>query len=126
MNKQRILIVDDDPDILRATGLRLRAVGFDTIEATNGEDAVTKANSESPDMVLMDIRMPKKDGITAMKNMADREETKRIPVIISSASLNKREVAIDAGAKGFIPKPYIGKKLVEAVSKVLVNQKGES
>lgn len=121
MNRDRVLIVEDDEDIRSGTFIRLEAAGYDVIEACNGKQAVQKAESESPEIIVMDIRMPVMDGLTAMKHLSQREQTSRIPIIISSASLPERQLAIDAGAKCFLPKPHLGHTLLNAVSHVIHN-----
>ena len=110
-----VLMVDDDHDIMRGACLRLRAAGYRTLEATDGESGIAAAVANRPDLILLDVRMPHKDGLAALSDLKRRSDTKHIPVVMLSASIVDQQASLDAGAKFFIRKPYSGATLVQAV-----------
>jgi DNA-binding response OmpR family regulator len=112
---KKILLIDDDHDLLRGTSARLRRAGFDTIAADNGHSGVMKAREDKPDAILLDARMPNLDGFEAMKELRHQDETRQIPVVMLSACPSLQRDALDAGARFFLSKPYDGKDLVAAV-----------
>jgi len=113
---KRILLVDDEEEILRATELWLSFAGFETSTACDGRDAISSATKDQPDAIVMDVRMPHLDGLTALSELQHQEETRHIPIVMLSASLVDKEQALDAGATYFLTKPYQGRELVEAVN----------
>lgn len=118
---KRILLVDDDSDILHATKLRMSVAGFDTLTANDGLEAVTSAMEDQPDAIVMDIRMPHKDGLTVLDELKKEFETRQIPIVMLSASLVDKERALDTGASFFLTKPYEGRELIEAVNVAIDN-----
>jgi CheY-like chemotaxis protein len=102
-----ILIVEDNEKNLKLARDLLRYHGFETIEATNGEDGVTLARERLPKLVLMDIQLPGIDGVTALEQLRTDPATSRIPVAAMTASVMKedRERFDKAGFDGFITKP---------------------
>lgn len=78
----KILIVDDDNDIITYLGTLLRDNGFDVIEALNGKEGFEKALAEKPDLICLDISMPEESGVKAYRNLTENEVTKKIPVFI--------------------------------------------
>ena len=117
--KPRILLVDDDNDLVRGASLRLRAAGYDSIEAHDGREGVDSAVREHPDAILLDVRMPNMDGLTALAELQSQESTKHIPIVMLSASIIDQQRALDAGARFFIKKPYQGTSLVAAIQTAL-------
>jgi DNA-binding response OmpR family regulator len=116
---KQVLIVDDEPEVLRAASLWLGAAGYKTMCARDGEQAVVCAVRFGPDAVILDVRMPRVDGLTTLSELKLRDDTKHIPVIMLSASLIDQQKALDAGASFFLTKPYKGKTLVAAVDAVV-------
>jgi DNA-binding response OmpR family regulator len=120
MPEQRtVLMIDDNHEIGKAAVLRLRAAGYRTLLACDGESGVALAVEGHPDVILLDVRMPRKDGLTALGELKNRTDTSHIPVVMLSASLVDRQAALDAGARYFLSKPYSGNTLVHAVNSVL-------
>jgi two-component system chemotaxis response regulator CheY len=120
MSKGKILIVDDAAFMRMMIKNILSKEGFEIVgEAENGEQAVTKYKELNPDLVTMDITMPEKDGISAVKDIMGINSGAKI--IMCSAMGQQAMVidAIQAGAKDFIVKPFQPDRVVEAVSKVL-------
>ena len=115
---KRVLIVDDDHDIRRGAHFRLRAAGYETLQAENGRRGVDSAEESSPDAIVMDVRMPEVDGIEAMKQLRCMPRTRNIPVVIVSASPCEETSALEQGARYFLRKPYSASALVAAVNAV--------
>jgi CheY-like chemotaxis protein len=118
----RILVVDDDRDVLRGARLRLECAGYETFSAADGEEGVAAAVKLSPDAILLDVRMPRMDGLTALAKLRERAETRNIPVVMLSASLIDQQAALDAGARFFLSKPYQGRTLLAAIESATNNE----
>ena len=121
---KRILIVEDQEDnrtILRDV---LSTVGYELIEALNGEDGVKLAQNERPDLILMDIQLPRMDGYEATQQIKSIAELKTIPIIaVTSYALSGDEAkAHAAGCDGYIAKPYSPRELLAKVRKYLSDE----
>ncbi|MGD9857510.1 MAG: response regulator [Planctomycetaceae bacterium] len=116
---KRILLVDDEEEILRGANLWLSAAGYRTAVAHDGVEAIAAARESQPDAIVMDVRMPRKDGLTALAELQRQAETRHIPIVMLSASLVDQERALDAGARFFLTKPYNGRSLVKTVGAVI-------
>jgi DNA-binding response OmpR family regulator len=114
-----VLVIDDDCEIVTAATLRLQAAGYRTKTACDGEYGVALAAECNPDAILLDVRMPRKDGLTALKELKQRDNTKNIPIVMLSASIVDQQAALDAGARYFLKKPYCGEMLVRTVTSAL-------
>lgn len=106
--KLTILIVDDEPFNVDYLVQELEDYGVNTITAENGEEALQKIKKHSPDLVLLDIMMPKKDGFEVLTEMKSNKESREIPVIIISAHSEMGNVlkGIEMGAEDYLPKPF--------------------
>lgn len=120
MHNKKILVVDDEESI-RNLVKRFLGQCYTVIEAANGEVALEIAIKEKPDLVLMDIKMPKVDGYTACYNIKTCEHTEGIPVIIMSSIAYKlnMKLAQKIGADGYLIKPFSLRKLLGTVEKLL-------
>lgn len=118
---KQILFVDDDLDIVDGARLRLEKAGYEAIVATDGEEALAAAIKFRPDAIVMDIRMPRMDGLSALVKLRERAETRMIPVVVLSASLIDQPYALDHGARFFLRKPYRAETLLNAIN-VVVNE----
>lgn len=119
---KKILIVDDDMTLRELYEERIRAEGYQIVSASDGEEAIKKANSENPDVILLDIMMPKINGIDVMKNLRSHDETKEIPIIILTALIQEIDKIKDMmGPKdGYMVKSEImPKDVVEKVKSAL-------
>ncbi len=112
---KRVLIVDDDQEIVAGMKLRLEAAGFHTSEACDGQQCVERAVADPPDAIVLDVRMPRLDGLCALVRLRRSDRTRDVPVVMLSASLADQRAALDAGARFFLSKPYQGSRLIEAV-----------
>lgn len=113
-HKPRILIVDDEPDLLSVLHFGLEADGFDVLEASDGEQGLSLARESSPDLIVLDLMLPRVDGYKVCRALKFDERYKRIPIFILSARSGEtdRRLAMDLGADVFITKPYDMKDLV--------------
>jgi len=121
MDKRRILIADDETGV-RAVLAKMLSKDYIILEAANGEEAVRIAKAQQPDLILMDLIMPKMDGYTACSEIKADEATKGIPVVVLTAvghSLNKK-FAIEMGAAGYVTKPFNIEELIYMINRLLV------
>ncbi len=104
----KILVVDDEADILQLSKDFFVHLGYDIVTASDGEEALTKAVSEKPDLIILDILMPARSGIDVCKLLRQNPRTSSIPIVISSVleGADDRLKALDTGAIAFLPKPY--------------------
>ena len=118
---QRVLVVDDDADLRHLWELWLTFWGFAVEEASNGVEAVQKALTFRPHIVLMDIWMPVLDGLAATKQLKTHKQLKDVPILALSADAYAPapERAIDAGCRAFLPKPVNPDALLDAVRAAL-------
>jgi DNA-binding response OmpR family regulator len=120
-SKRKILVVDDERYILHILDFSLGAEGYEVITAGDGEQAVERTKVDHPDLIVMDIMMPKMDGFEACKQIKSDPDTKDIPVIMLTAKGRDidRKRGIDAGADEYLTKPFSPAKLIERVQTVL-------
>lgn len=118
---KKILVVDDEPDIVLLTASRLRTHGYEVISASNGREGLEKASQEHPDLVLLDIIMPGIDGFAVLKELRGGQETHKIPVVMFTAKGQKSDVAraVSFGATDYIVKPFQASALLEKVREAL-------
>ena len=118
---QTILAVDDDVDILDLLEISLDSDGYNVITAVNGLDAIEKAKSHVPDLILLDLMMPKMDGFEVIDNLRSNSQTRAIPVIMLTARalINEKLQGLDAGADDYITKPFDLKELTARIKAVL-------
>jgi CheY-like chemotaxis protein len=126
MNRQKILLVDDDPVILKAMTMKLAAADYEVVSAVDGSEAIAAARKEKPDLILLDINFPVDvgidwDGFKVIAWLKRGDETKGTPVVVISggeaAKFEKR--AIEAGAVAYLQKPVDNGKLLVLIRKTL-------
>ena len=117
----KILIAEDERDIRDLVRYSLTFAGFEVVEASNGIEAVDRTVAEKPDLILMDVRMPKMTGYEACKQLKAIDEVKDIPVIFLSAKGQESEIqqGMDVGAVEYILKPFAPDYLTDRVNEVL-------
>ena len=117
---KKILIVDDEPDLLRVTCFRLEKAGYQVLTSTNGEEALRIIGEEYPDLVLLDLRLPLLTGLEVCACIKKDEKLKHIPVIIFTASTQDIQEKVDeCGAAGFIFKPFNIEELLAKIKKLI-------
>lgn len=122
---KRILVTDDEPDIASAACMWLQSAGFETMVARDGLECLDTTREHRPDAVVLDVRMPKEDGLTVLTKLKELPETRHIPIVMLSASLVDQQRALDTGARFFLTKPYDGHRLVAAVAAALKDSESE-
>jgi DNA-binding response OmpR family regulator len=120
MNKKKILIVDDEDDILHFLELVLREKGYDVATASGGHEALTKAQVDRPDLVLLDIMMPQMDGWEVLKLLRVDEGTSHIPVAMLSARTEAKDrvQGLQEGAIDYICKPFSLQELLGKIETI--------
>lgn len=120
-DKQTILVVDDEQDLLDLIEYNLKKEGFDVLKAEDGKEGIKIARKHSPDLILLDIMMPKMDGLEAVGVIRNDEELKRIPIIFLTARGDeKTEVeGLNKGGDDYITKPISTTKLISRIKAVL-------
>lgn len=123
MAEAKILIVDDNPDLIAVLKVRLEAFGFEIVVAEDGVKCLEKIASGKPDLILLDILMPEMDGFETLKKIKEDEKTKDIPIIMLTAKDKLDDVAKAnaLGAADFIVKPFDYRVMVEKIRKMLKN-----
>ena len=121
MAKGRILVVDDEIYIVHILDFSLGMEGYEVITALDGEQALEKARTEKPDLIVLDIMMPKLDGYETCKMLKAEAATKDIPVILLSAKGRNvdQKIGFEVGADDYITKPFSPRKLVERINAIL-------
>ncbi len=117
----KILIAEDEPDIRELVALILELDGYEIVQARDGQDAVEKARTERPDLILMDVRMPRMTGYEACETLKADPATQHIPVVFLSAKGQAGEVeaGLRAGAVAYLLKPFDAEDLLAQVKRIL-------
>lgn len=117
----KILIAEDERDIRDLITFTLRFAGHEVIATSNGEEAFQKAQETVPDLIMMDVRMPRMTGYEACRQMKEIDALKTVPIIFLSAKGQDAEVqaGLEAGAVEYILKPFAPNELTERVSSIL-------
>ncbi len=121
MNGVKILVVDDSPSQLRMTSAALEGQNFEIITAVDGEDALHRVSADRPDLVVLDVVMPKIDGFQVCRKMKSSSAMQHIPVIILSSKNQKVDEfwGRKQGADMYLTKPFDKEQLLAAVKKYL-------
>ncbi|MFH1996096.1 MAG: response regulator [Candidatus Omnitrophota bacterium] len=119
--KRKILLVDDEPALLMALKIRLEANGFNILEASDGQMALDKAMADKPDLIILDVMLPKIDGYAICKTLKTDASKKTIPIIILSARAQTEDAqkAKEAGADAYLTKPIKSDILLAKVNELL-------
>jgi two-component system KDP operon response regulator KdpE len=115
--RPKILLVDDDPDLLRALRLRLRANNYDVLTASDGYAAIAAAQKERPSLIILDLGLPVGDGFVVLDRLQNSDTLAGIPVIVLSARdpQSNEERALKAGAAAFFQKPADNEELLNVI-----------
>ncbi len=123
--KEKILIVEDNPRNMRLLKMTLRARGYTLLEATDGGEALDMAIRERPDLIIMDIQLPKVSGLAVTRKLRGIPEFRHIPIIAITAYAMKgdEEKIIGAGCDAYLPKPINTHELPEIIAVMLLYQR---
>jgi two-component system alkaline phosphatase synthesis response regulator PhoP len=125
---EKILIAEDEPDIRELIRLALQYNGYEVISASDGAEAVELARTNSFDLIMLDVRMPRLTGYEACRQMRQMETTKEVPIIFLSAKGQEAEVdeGLEAGADRYILKPFAPIELANEIKQILAERGARS
>ena len=114
---KKVLLIEDEKDIAEALRFRLESIGWKVVVATNGREGLRKAKRERPDLVLLDVLIPKLDGYQVCRRLKESVETHSIPVILQTvrAQESDKKLGSSAGADRYLVKPYSFDQLLHAI-----------
>jgi len=123
MNNKRVLVVDDEPDIVESIKFNLELEDIDCIEAYDGDEALSKARTEHPDLIILDIMLPKMNGYKIGRLLKFDESYKDIPIIMLTARSQQTDIELgeESGADEYVTKPFDMEKLVNMIRKYLLD-----
>lgn len=116
-----ILVVDDSASVRQMVGMTLKGAGYTVVEASDGQDALKKLDQQRVQLVISDVNMPNMDGLTLLKNLKSRADTKFTPVLMltTESGQSKKEQGKAAGAKAWVVKPFQPEQMLAAVGKLI-------
>ena len=119
--KRKILIVEDIPGLIHILQLEVQRLGYETLLASNGEEAVEMAIAQLPNLIMMDIMMPEMDGLEAARRIRENPQTRTIPIIAVTAlsSRKDKKKCLDSGCDDYLSKPFTASKLSSSITKLL-------
>src|SRR6266481_4186791 len=119
--RNRVLVVEDDQDLVELLDFNLKSAGFSTSTATNGVQALQMARSISPDLILLDLMLPELDGFAVCEILRRDPVTAEVPIIMLTALSSElaRFTGLECGANDYITKPFSPKKLISRVGELL-------
>lgn len=116
-NKKKILIVDDEPDIVETLKFLMESEGFESIIAMDGEDALKKAKEENPDIIILDVMLPKINGYKVCRLLKFDSKYKHIPILMVTARSQEEDKVIgeETGADEYITKPFDINEVIQKI-----------
>ena len=117
----KVLLVDDDPVILKLLQVNFEMEGYSVVTANDGVEGLERARAERPDVILLDIMMPRKDGLEVTRELKSDDSTKDMPIILLSAKAQASDIEVgkQAGADDYVTKPFDPLELLERVRDML-------
>ena len=117
---QKILVVDDERHIVRLVEVNLERAGYDVVTAYDGVEALEQVEEEDPDMIVLDVMMPRMDGFDVLKNLQSDPEYKDIPVIMLTAKAQDADIfkGWQSGVSSYLTKPFNPKELLVFVERI--------
>jgi DNA-binding response OmpR family regulator len=121
VDRKKILVVDDSKTALMMSKMILKQFPFEVITADNGEEGVSKAVSETPDLILLDVIMPKKNGFEALKELRCKDSTRNIPIIMVTTRSEAENVenGYESGCNDYITKPVSSEELIAKIKNLI-------
>lgn len=116
---KKVLVIDDDPDILQAVQLVLESGGYDSDTTTKGDETYKRIDEYKPDLIILDVLLSGNDGRTICKNLKKAKETKNVPIIMISAHPTAKDSVKQCGADSFVAKPFSVVGLLSKVKKYI-------
>lgn len=121
MRRKKVLLVEDSSTVLLLHQMMLVELGYDAVTARDGLEALARAETERPDLVVLDINMPHLDGLETCRALRGREPTRRTPIILCSTRAGPRSVqaGFDSGCNDYLAKPFDGAELAALLRRYL-------
>ena len=121
---KKILVVDDEPDVQSLLSLMLKAQGYEVITAADGQEGLEKARGVAPDLILLDVMLPKLDGYKVARMLKFDEKYRHIPIIMLTAKIQEKDkqTGLEMGVNEYVTKPFDTTLLVEKVKEVLARK----
>lgn len=121
MAKKKILIVEDEPDLVLMLKERLKSEGYNVEAAFDGVEGIEKAKKTKPDLILVDVMMPKLDGYSMAQRLKEDDSTTGIPIIVVSIKETMKELFQKLGVNHFFTKPFDTEQLLSAIKNILAD-----
>ena len=117
----KILLVDDEQDIIKTVGFRLRSVGYEVITASDGMEGLDKARKEKPDLIILDLMLPKIDGYKVCALLKKDDRYAKIPIILFTAKAGDvdKKIGLELGADAYVMKPFEPPELINTIEDLL-------
>ena len=121
--KHRLLVVDDEPSIAKIVRKPLEVAGYDVNVAVDGLEGLTKARETTPELIVLDVMLPKMNGTEVCTTLKGDPKTKHIPILMLTAKAQRtdKEIGLQAGADAFLTKPFQLEELLEKIKALLAN-----
>ena len=125
--KSRILLVDDEPSIVKMVGKRLEVEGFEVLVAMDGQEGLTKAQAERPDLIILDLMLPKLNGYEVCTMLKQDTRYQKIPIVLFTAKAQDKDekLGMQCGANAYVRKPFRAQELLERI-RTLISAPRES
>ena len=119
--KQRILLVDDEPSIVKMVGKRLEVEGFEVLIGTDGQEGLEKARAEHPNLIVLDLMLPKLNGYEICTMLKQDTRYQGIPIILFTAKAQEKDekLGMECGANAYVRKPFRAQELLEKIRALL-------
>ena len=119
--RKKILIVEDIPGLIHILQLEVQRLGYETLLASNGEEAVEMAVAQLPNLIMMDIMMPEMDGLEAARRIRENPQTRTIPIIAVTALTSRKDKkkCLDSGCDDYLSKPFTASRLSSSITNLL-------
>lgn len=123
---KKILVIEDEPEFRMAVRMRLEANGYEVIEAEDGVVGLDMARNKNPDLILLDIMLPKMDGYKVARLLKSDEKYRKIPIIVLTARTQQKEqeTAMAVGGDAYMTKPYKPQEILDTIAKLLAERVG--
>lgn len=117
----KVLVVDDDPQVLKLLKLNFELEGYDVVSATNGEEALELVGRDTPDAVVCDVMMPGIDGLEVVRRLRAQPDTAALPLVVVSAKAQRADIraGLKLGADEYVTKPFDPAELIAVVQRLL-------
>ena len=118
---KKILVVDDEPIIVKVLESRLKSNGYEVVVAQDGQEAINKARSENPDLIILDVMLPKIDGFRVCRLLKFDDNFKHIPILMLTARIQESDQSTgkECGADAYLPKPFDPPILLAKIKELL-------